>query len=67
MAGKIFGESGVQLKEKLDVILNEKNAFTDILAKIEEKTKVKRLYLVMGEQNILKLRIFRKYLNFNLF
>ena len=36
-------------KEKLENALNEKNAFTDLLAKVEDKTKVKRLYLVLGE------------------
>ena len=49
MAKMIFGENATQLQDKLDTALNEKNAFTDILAKIEEKTKVKRLYLVMGK------------------
>ncbi len=35
-------------KSKLDKALHEKNAFTDILEKIEKKTNVRRLYLVLG-------------------
>ena len=33
---------------RLEKHLYEKNAFTDLLAKIEEKTKVKRLYIAYG-------------------
>ena len=36
-------------KTKLDKILHEKNAVTDLLEKVEQKTGVRRLYLVMGE------------------
>ena len=39
---------------KLDKILHEKNAFTDLLEKAEKKSGVRRLYLVLGE-----LRFFR--------
>ena len=34
---------------KLNKALQEKNAFTDILEKIEQKTNVKRLYIVIGK------------------
>ena len=34
---------------KLDKILHEKNAFTDLLDKAEQKTGVRRLYLVLGK------------------
>ena len=34
---------------KLDKALHEKNAFTDVLEKIESKTAVRRLYIVIGE------------------
>ena len=43
----------MNLKTKLDKALYEKNAFNDILAKVEAKTKIRRIYLVIG--NILKL------------
>ena len=33
---------------KLNNTLSEKNAFTDILEKIEKKSGIKRLYIVMG-------------------
>lgn len=36
------------LKEKLQ----EKNAVTDVLQKIEEKTGVQRIYVVYGENNL---------------
>lgn len=35
-------------KSKLDKALHEKNAFTDQLEKIEKKTNVQRLYIVLG-------------------
>lgn len=36
-------------KDNLDKKLHEKNAFTDLLAKAEEKTGVQRLYIVSGK------------------
>ena len=36
-------------KAKLDKQLHEKNSFTDALAKAEESTGVRRLYIVLGE------------------
>ena len=42
-------------RAKLDNALKEKNFFTDLLQKIEEKTGVRRLYIVIG-----KLKIGRK-------
>ncbi len=38
-------------KAKLDKMLHEKNAITDILEKIEQKTGVRRLYIAYGEQS----------------
>ncbi len=35
-------------REKLDKFLAEKNAVTDVLEKVEKKTGVPRLYLVLG-------------------
>lgn len=35
-------------KENLEKWLDEKNCFTDGLKKIEEKTKVKKLYIFLG-------------------
>ncbi|XP_061172066.1 receptor expression-enhancing protein 5-like isoform X1 [Saccostrea echinata] len=35
-------------KAKLDKILHEKNGFTDLLEKVEQKTGVRRLYLALG-------------------
>ncbi|XP_062612448.1 receptor expression-enhancing protein 5-like [Saccostrea cucullata] len=35
-------------KAKLDKILHEKNGFTDLLEKVEQKTGVRRLYLAIG-------------------
>jgi len=35
-------------KAKLDKILHEKNKFTDVLELVEQKTNVRRLYLVLG-------------------
>ena len=43
-------------KSKLDKALHEKNAVTDLLDKIEKKTNVRRLYIVLGETR--KCRIF---------
>lgn len=37
-----------ELQSKLDKALQEKNMFTDILVKIEEKTYIKRQYVVFG-------------------
>lgn len=34
---------------KLEEALDKKNAFTDLLEKIEQKTGVKRIYVVIGE------------------
>lgn len=36
-------------RAKLDKALTEKNFFTDILKKIEDKTGVRRLYIVIGK------------------
>ncbi|XP_077988693.1 receptor expression-enhancing protein 5-like isoform X2 [Glandiceps talaboti] len=41
-------KQALSLKEKLEKFLYEKNAVTDVLEKIEEKTKVKRTYFVGG-------------------
>ena len=35
-------------KDHLEEVLQQKNPFTDILAKVEDKTKVRRLYIVIG-------------------
>lgn len=35
-------------KENLEKWLEQKNYFTDLLGKVEEKTKVKKLYLFLG-------------------
>ena len=35
-------------KEKLDNWLHQKNYFTDVLEKIEQKTGVKRIYQFLG-------------------
>ena len=35
-------------REKLEKALQKKNPFTDVLSTVEDKTKVKRLYLVSG-------------------
>ncbi|XP_034325935.1 receptor expression-enhancing protein 5 isoform X3 [Magallana gigas] len=35
-------------KAKLDKVLHEKNGFTDLLEKVEQKTGVRRLYLAIG-------------------
>ncbi len=36
-------------RAKLDKVLHEKNAFTDVLDKAEQKSGVRRLYLVLGK------------------
>ena len=36
---------------KLDLALHEKNVFNDQLQKIELKTGVRRLYIVLGKSN----------------
>lgn len=38
-------------KAKLDKVLHEKNGFTDLLEKVEQKTGVRRLYLAIGNVN----------------
>ncbi|ELU03977.1 hypothetical protein CAPTEDRAFT_20933 [Capitella teleta] len=48
-------------KAKLDKALHEKNAFTDILEKVEAKTNVRRLYLVMGLAAFLALYLMVGY------
>lgn len=40
-------------KAKLDKVLHEKNGFTDLLEKVEQKTGVRRLYLAIGNVNLL--------------
>ncbi|XP_071964956.1 receptor expression-enhancing protein 5-like isoform X2 [Antedon mediterranea] len=42
-------------KAKLDKALYEQNAVTDVLKMIEEKTKVKRTYLVMGVAGLIAI------------
>jgi len=48
-------------KAKLDKILHEKNAATDLLAKIEAKTGVRRLYIVCGLLAICALHLMIGY------
>ena len=36
-------------REQLEDILQQKNPFTDLLAQVEDKTKVRRVYIVLGE------------------
>ena len=43
-------------KNKLDKLLHEKNAFSDVLGKLEAKTGVRRLYIALG--NVCSFRIF---------
>lgn len=38
-----------QYKERLDKFLHQENAFTNVLAVVEEKTKVKRLNIFLGK------------------
>ncbi|XP_033107971.1 receptor expression-enhancing protein 5-like isoform X2 [Anneissia japonica] len=42
-------------RAKLEKALNDKNPVTDVLAMIEEKTKIKRIYLVLGVAGIVAL------------
>jgi len=48
-------------KDNLDKKLKEKNAFTDLLAKAEEKTGVQRLYIVSGLIGFLALYLMVGY------
>jgi receptor expression-enhancing protein 5/6 len=48
-------------KEKLNKALHEKNPFTDVLAKIEAKTKVDRLYITLGIAGVLALYLLVGY------
>ena len=36
-------------KEKLDKVLHEKGAMTDMLEKAEQKTGIRRMYIVSGD------------------
>ena len=42
-------------KVRLDQALHQQNFFTDILAKLEDKSKVPRLFIVLGELTRLAL------------
>lgn len=44
-------------RAKLDKALSEKNFFTDLLKKIEDKTGVRRLYIVIGEFSMRQLNM----------
>ncbi|KAK3735171.1 hypothetical protein QZH41_018137 [Actinostola sp. cb2023] len=48
-------------KENLVKWLDEKNCFTDLLGKIEEKTKVKKLYLFLGVVTVFSLYLIFGY------
>lgn len=39
-------------KARLDKVLHEKNKVNDVLEKIEQKTGVKRLYIVIGKNKL---------------
>ena len=49
--------------EKLESILREKNVFTEQLIKIEVKTGVRRLYIVMGSEYFIILYYAKVVLN----
>ena len=43
-------------REKLEKFLDEKNAFTDVLGKVEAKTGVKKLYIFLGKRSSLAVK-----------
>nr|VZI37795.1 unnamed protein product [Spirometra erinaceieuropaei] len=53
--------SFVELKDQLQKKLNEKNAFTEVLDKIEAKTKVPKIYQVFGLAGLVGLYLMIGY------
>uniref|UniRef100_A0A0X3PP64 Receptor expression-enhancing protein n=1 Tax=Schistocephalus solidus TaxID=70667 RepID=A0A0X3PP64_SCHSO len=53
--------SFIDLKDQLQKKLNEKNAFTDVLGKIEDKTKVPKIYQVLAIAAIVALYLMVGY------
>ncbi|KAJ8310931.1 hypothetical protein KUTeg_011516 [Tegillarca granosa] len=58
---KAVSENVENWKAKFDKILHEKNAFTDLLEKVEAKTGVRRLYLVLALSLIMALYLMIGY------
>ena len=56
-------------KVRLDQALHQHNFFTDILAKLEEKSKVPRLFIVLGKVAVPSVRsassLFRQWMVVN--